>query len=352
MPGAAIFGYVLGILSGNWYANLARTREEPSSRNVRSRDDEKFRQLTENSPDLVMILEKDSTISYVSPSVSNILGYSQDEFVRTPLSHHLEDPAQISRIAFEEVGGCGQDPAEIEMKHADGSLRCLEMRSVAVDRPDNDVEAGASICYARDVTARAASEKDLFYRAFHDHLTGLPNEALFMERLEHTLSRFPRYQERVAVLFLDLDNFKAVNDQFGHRAGDQVLITVSQRLESCLRPMDTAARLHGDEFAILVENVPNLEEASRVCERLVASLREPVEVDGNTLHIMASVGVVLGRYAPLSVANPAASRRCRDVPGQGGEETLLCDVRRRPRPKDLQRLGAKRSDIGRPGRYC
>lgn len=253
-----------------------------------------FRELVENSPDLVVVLEEDSTVRYVNPSVSDILGYTREEFVGTKFSRYLQDPEQVSRTIPGEAGGYSPESEsfEVEVKHADGSLRRLEARIGALD----DGEVAGRVCYARDVTARAASEKDLFYRAFHDHLTGLPNEALFMERLEHVLSRFPRYQERVAVLFMDLDNFKALNDRYGHRVGDQVLVAVGQRLKSCLRSMDTAARLHGDEFAVLVENVPNLDEVFRVCERLLASLSTPISVGDDTVQVAASIGIVLSGF--------------------------------------------------------
>ena len=112
-----------------------------------------------------------------------------------------------------------------------------------------------------DVTERKALVEQLSYQAFHDLLTGLPNRALFMDRLEHALTRADRRGSMVAVLFTDVDNFKVINDSLGHKAGDQLLVAITERLMACLRPEDTAARLGGDEFTILVEDIAGVGEA-------------------------------------------------------------------------------------------
>ena len=134
---------------------------------------------------------------------------------------------------------------------------------------------------------------ELARQAFHDPLTELPNRALFADRLEHALARLQRHDQIVAVLLLDLDGFKEVNDSLGHDAGDQLLIAVSQRLRAALRPADTIARLGGDEFTILLEEITHLGEATRVAERIEDSLRTPFQLDGHDVRITISIGIAL-----------------------------------------------------------
>ncbi len=147
--------------------------------------------------------------------------------------------------------------------------------------------------YGLDITDRKRAELRLAHLALHDALTGLPNRTLFMDRLTHALDRAKRTGRRVAVLFVDLDRFKAVNDTLGHEAGDALLQQVAERLRSCLRSSDTLARLAGDEFTILLEDVADLQEAEQVAQRLQLALREPFTVAGQPVRTTASVGIAL-----------------------------------------------------------
>jgi diguanylate cyclase (GGDEF)-like protein len=152
---------------------------------------------------------------------------------------------------------------------------------------------------SRDVTERKAVEERLAYQAFHDFLTDLPNRALFMDRLGHSLARAGRRGGRVALLFADLDNLKQVNDTLGHEAGDEILKAVAGRLRSELRPEDTVARLGGDEFVVLLEDVGGVDEAARGAERVVEALRFPFARRGRDLSVTASVGVALSAARAL-----------------------------------------------------
>ena len=138
---------------------------------------------------------------------------------------------------------------------------------------------------------RTPLEIRLLHQAFHDPLTNLPNRALFMDRLEHALARIRRAPDAIAVLFLDLDNFKPINDSFGHQTGDQLLISVARRLETCVRPGDTVARLAGDEFTLLLENIVDVEDAFVVADRVLEVLRSPVTLNQQELLIGASIGI-------------------------------------------------------------
>jgi diguanylate cyclase (GGDEF)-like protein len=134
----------------------------------------------------------------------------------------------------------------------------------------------------------------LTQQAFHDSLTELPNRALFSDRLQHALDRMTRRQESIAVLFLDLDEFKPVNDTFGHDAGDRLLIEVGRRLQSCLRPEDTIARLGGDEFTVLLEDITDVRYAIRVAERIAEAMKAPFPLDGSEVSVTASIGIAVG----------------------------------------------------------
>ncbi|MGH8975169.1 MAG: putative bifunctional diguanylate cyclase/phosphodiesterase, partial [Acidimicrobiia bacterium] len=143
----------------------------------------------------------------------------------------------------------------------------------------------------RDISQRIRLEQELAHQAFHDSLTGLANQALFRDRVTHALARAARQRTQLAVLFVDLDDFKTVNDSLGHTAGDALLVAVAERLRDCLRASDTAARLGGDEFALLVEDLRCQADATGLADRLIAALREPFTIAGREIVVGASVGI-------------------------------------------------------------
>ncbi|MFN8053642.1 MAG: EAL domain-containing protein [Acidimicrobiales bacterium] len=147
----------------------------------------------------------------------------------------------------------------------------------------------------RDVTVHRVLRDELTHQAFHDALTGLANQALFRNRVEHAVSRIERTGGSVAVLFIDLDDFKTVNDSLGHPVGDELLVAVSDRLRTCLRTSDTAARLGGDEFAVLIEDLVDEQQATSVAERIVSVLRDPVQLASRRVVASASIGIAFGR---------------------------------------------------------
>jgi len=157
-----------------------------------------------------------------------------------------------------------------------------------------DGEVVGRVWSFRDVTEHRRLQNELAHQAFHDPLTGLANQALFRDRVDHAATRLQRHGGQLAVLFIDLDDFKTVNDSLGHSAGDALLIIVSERLTSCLRAGDTAARLGGDEFAVLMDELTDANEATTVAERILATLQEPVLLDALEIRASASIGIAYG----------------------------------------------------------
>jgi diguanylate cyclase (GGDEF)-like protein len=156
----------------------------------------------------------------------------------------------------------------------------------------------AELELSSDVLAKRATQEHLLYSTLHDALTGLPNRSLLVERIRHAMRRTSRHPEDIfAVLFLDLDRFKEVNDNLGHFAGDELLRAVARRLEACLRPEDTVARLSGDEFAILLESIAEISDAGRVAERIEEALSFPINLGGAEITTSASMGIVTSSLA-------------------------------------------------------
>ncbi|HYL51017.1 MAG TPA: sensor domain-containing diguanylate cyclase, partial [Acidimicrobiia bacterium] len=249
-----------------------------------------FRQLFLDNPQPMWVFDVDEhRFLEVNEAAIAHYGYSRDEFLTmriTDIRPPDDVPAFVNEIAAA--------PA----LHHSASWRHLRKDGTTVEV---DVTAhrltfdgrAAMLSALQDVTERNALERELRHRAFHDSLTELANRALFANRLEHAQARRLRTETSVAVVVLDLDAFKTVNDSLGHAIGDELLVAVGGRLREAVRPGDTVARLGGDEFAILIEDATGFDEPTDLAERLLACLDEPFELAGKTFVITASAGVVL-----------------------------------------------------------
>lgn len=258
-----------------------------------------FRSLVQNSSDLTVVVDRQGAIAYVTPSAHSILGYAPHEMrAFTPADLiHPDDLEQASQI----VTYVAQHGAMLlRARHADGSWRHLEV--VANDLTDDPVVHGV-VFNARDVTDRVRFEEALERQALHDTLTGLPNRLLFNDRLEHALARAHRTGETHAVLFLDVDRFKVINDSLGHAAGDALLVQFAARLAGCVREIDTVARQGGDEFIILLEGVGRAGEAVAVAERIIGSLRQPFDLGGQEVFVTGSVGIAVSKGGQIGAGD-------------------------------------------------
>jgi diguanylate cyclase (GGDEF)-like protein/PAS domain S-box-containing protein len=232
--------------------------------------------------------------AYWSDELYRIFGVSPGRFVPTFKSFlglvHPDDRGLVGRRVRKVLRG-QRDRRSVEFRivRSAGEVRVVQARYDPVYNGCG--ELAETFGTVQDVTERKALEERLVRQAFHDSLTGLPNRALFTRRLEQALVRQGRRKGSVALLFLDLDNFKVVNDSLGHELGDRLLRSVAERLRDCLRSEDTAARFGGDEFVVLLRNITGVGEAKGVAERIAEALRAPFVLDGHELPVSASIGI-------------------------------------------------------------
>ncbi|MBV9042412.1 MAG: EAL domain-containing protein [Acidimicrobiia bacterium] len=270
------------------------------------RSEDRFRSLVQSSWDVIAITDADSTIRYVSPSVTRVLGFEPSVLVGRGLREfiHPDDRAAAAKARTETLAMGRPSVSDCRVQHRDESWRHMEVTTTNLLRDEN---VGGIVVNLHDVTDRRKLEQELRHQAFHDPLTRLANRALFHDRIGHALARAARQGEPVTVLFLDIDDFKMVNDSLGHIAGDTLLKAVSERLASCIRPSDTAARFGGDEFAVLLEDTP-LEGACLVANKVLQAMRAPFVVQDREMYVSASIGV-----APASVDSTDPGDLLRDA---------------------------------------
>jgi diguanylate cyclase (GGDEF)-like protein/PAS domain S-box-containing protein len=279
------------------------------------RAENRYRTLVESLPLAVYIdrLDELSSNVYTSPQVQPMLGYSSDEWTSNPgLFLEVLHPDDRERVlAAHEATRTTSEPLDVEyrMIARDGSVVWVQDESRVISDPDGGDEPVLQ-GYLLDITDRKDAEEKLRHQAFHDALTELPNRALFTDRVEHALVVRTERGGDVAVLFVDLDDFKAVNDSYGHPAGDELLRAVGRRLRDSVEPRHTVARIGGDEFAILIEGGSGIAGAVSAAERVLARFHEPFDVDGREFFVTPSIGIAVGDDADelLRSANVAMYR--------------------------------------------
>ncbi|HVL17672.1 MAG TPA: EAL domain-containing protein [Gemmatimonadales bacterium] len=296
----------------------------------------RFRSLVQHSSDVIMVTRPNGTMRFVSPSASRVFGYEPAALLGRPLATllHPADRDRATQLFAEVVAGPGViGPVEWRFRQADGSWLHAEILATNLL---GDPTVRGIVLNTRDVSERKRLEEQLTHQAFHDPLTGLANRALFRDRVSHALALAQRQGHPITVLFLDLDDFKRVNDSLGHAEGDRLLIAAAERFESCARAADTVSRLGGDEFAILIEHVAGSDGRPELLQRLEEAMTYPFALSGNQVQVSASIGVATASPGDTAddllrnadVAMYAAKRR-----GKGRSETyelrMYADVRER-----------------------
>jgi diguanylate cyclase (GGDEF)-like protein/PAS domain S-box-containing protein len=273
--------------------------EQRSARQALHERDRRFRHLAENSADMIfrVSLTPDYVFDYLNPAVEQVLGFPRGDFYAdfdlAIRLLHTDDRALVWRYFGRIVlGEEGDDSVIVRLSRVDGGFVWVQIRAAAV-REAGDVVGIEGI--VRDVTALKLREADLHYQAMHDALTGIPNRSSFLGALDGALDRGRACGEGLAVLYVDLDRFKTVNDGLGHDAGDRVLAALAARLAEEVRPADTVGRIGGDEFAAVLSGLRDDEEAEHVASRLLEAIGEPLVLDEGELVTTASIGVAFTR---------------------------------------------------------
>ncbi|HEV7487912.1 MAG TPA: EAL domain-containing protein [Thermoanaerobaculia bacterium] len=296
--------------------------------------EQRFRALVEKSWSGVALLSADLAFCYTGASTERLLGYTEDDLAGTSFLgyvHPREREILREVLGALAAGSSNESHAELRFRHRSGIWIWLE---AFAQNLLHEPSVGAIVLNYRDVTQRKATEKQLEYQAYYDALTGLPNRLLFRDRVVNAIAQAQRNRRGVAVMYLDLDHFKLVNDGLGHSLGDALLSEVAARLQSCVRASDTISRLGGDEFTILLIDTSSSEAIAGVARKILQSFAHPFRVEGHDLFVTASIGISI-------------------FPGDGEEvETLLkCADSAMYRAKELGRNQAQMFTASMNERY-
>lgn len=265
------------------------------------------RYLVNNSPDLIYTLDHNGNFTFLNDTVETLLGYRKDDLLGKHYSTivHEDDLPNANFVVNERrTGDRAARNVELRLKASDHAAHPYEVRSLTIELnamgiyeegepPDIPKRFVGTYGIAKDISARKKAEEMINYQAFHDLLTGLPNRVLFKDRLRLAIAQAKRNNQKFAVMFLDLDRFKVVNDTLGHVVGDELLLSVGARLRHCLREGDTLARLGGDEFTLLLPQILAATDAAVIAKKIIEALERPFQIDGNELFATVSIGVAM-----------------------------------------------------------
>lgn len=249
--------------------------------------------LIESASEGILITDAHNVIRSVNPAFERSTGYSASEVVgRTPAilksSRHDQD---FYREMWDALDKKGQWQGEIWNRHKNGETY-PEWLNITTIR-DNQQQVSNYVGVFSNGNTHESIIEHLHYLAYYDGLTGLPNRQLFMDRLNVAISHARRNKHMLAVMFIDLDQFKLINDTLGHKAGDDLLKAVTERMKRCIRDGDTLARLAGDEFTVLIPFLPHPDAARNVAEKFMECYSRPLQIDGHELNVTASIGIVI-----------------------------------------------------------
>ncbi len=309
-------------------------KENKAFQNRINESDKLHRYIVNSSPDIVYMLDQKGNFTFLNDRVEKLLGYSKQELMGRHYTYIVEaEDLHLAKFVFNERRADDRSAMNVELrlkcKEGAGKACYLNSTSLYIEltamgvysRPDQYGNQRFIGTYgtARDITERKEAEEVINFQAYHDLLTRLPNRALFKDRLGLAISHAKRNQQMLAVIFLDLDRFKVVNDTLGHAMGDRLLQIAGQRLQRCLREEDTLSRFGGDEFTLLLDNVSGSADVVVVVEKIHKELQQPFVFGGNEVFVGASIGVALypDAGATLETLIKNADTAMYHVKGQG-----------------------------------
>src|SRR6185436_7798119 len=265
--------------------------DRKSAQHALEQREKRFRTIVEKSWSGVVLLDADLRFAFAGSSTQHLIGYHEEELIGKRFFDfvHPRDVGATQKVMSTVLVSANQEAhGELRFRHKNGAWVWLEgFGQNLLEEPS----VGAIVVNYRDVSQRKETEKQLEYRAYYDSLTGLPNRLLFRDRLVNSLAQARRNKVGLAVMYLDVDHFKLVNDGLGHSFGDRLLADIAQRLETALRASDTISRIGGDEFSILLPEVTNAEAVAGVARKILDSLARPFTVNGHDLFVTASIGI-------------------------------------------------------------
>ncbi len=270
------------------------------ARNRLRQSEQLHRYIVNSSPDIVFMLDQNGHFRFLNSKVESLLGYRPEDLEGRHIRHLIEEQ-DVGRVdwAFRDPTISADNPRTIELKlKSRGSARGnrhFEVTAFPVEETTSESGDPVREIYgtARDITERKEAEAFINFQAYHDLLTRLPNRALFKDRLGLSMSQAERNNQKLAVMFIDLDRFKVVNDSLGHAMGDRLLQAVTQRLEGCLRQGDTLSRFGGDEFTLLLPEIRNTDDARTIARKLMEALKSPFKLGEHEVYVGVSIGIAL-----------------------------------------------------------
>jgi diguanylate cyclase (GGDEF)-like protein/PAS domain S-box-containing protein len=285
-----------------WQGFMVDITERKRAEEALRESEQRFRQLFEQSVDALFVHDEEGRFVDCNSRACSLLGYSREELLSLSVgdiscnvltaeerARKRKEGGTLWQQAMAAEPGTFLVSFEEMNRRKDGTTFPVEVHLGSVDYRGRRMMLVSS----SDISERKALEEELAHRAFHDPLTGLPNRTLFLEHLEHALARTQRRDDSVAVLFLDLDNFKVINDSLRHEVGDQLLVAVGRRLTGCLRSGAIAARMGGDEFTVLLEGISGASDAEEVAERISRELWPPFNIAGHLIFVTVSIGIAV-----------------------------------------------------------
>ncbi len=253
--------------------------------------EERYRLIAENMTDLVCLIDRNGLFKYASPSHVTVLGFPSETYEGKCGKDflHKDDFKHVRKHLVDIAATKKSGVFNFRFNNIKGNWIWLEAKATPIYDEKGIFEH--FLVVSRDITERKMYEERLTYLAFHDTLTGLPNRRLFKQRLEQALKEAERYERKMAVMYLDIDNFKHVNDTLGHDMGDELLKQLAQRVKECLRESDTISRQGGDEITILLPEISNERDAIQIANRIINSLREPWYIGELAFRVTSSIGI-------------------------------------------------------------